>query len=190
MSEPDVRLVDVPGEQGRTTVTLLASLTARLATLPLASGSDVIGSIAAGYAALGRAVARSAEGAQMRRAIETSVAGANGDAIWQRLHLDEWLGSLPPAPVLQQLQNDIALLAADDLGRVLDLPAAPAEPVGVAGAARPEDATFADFLTGMWALSRLVVTGVEHLAASGQQHPDGVPDGATAPGDRSGAILR
>ena len=61
MSDPTFRLLDVPGEQGRTSVSLLGSLAARLATLIATSGSDAVGSITAGYAALGRAAALTAE---------------------------------------------------------------------------------------------------------------------------------
>jgi hypothetical protein len=190
MIAPQVLLVDVPGEQGRTTVTLLGSLAARLATLSATSGSDAIGAIAAGYAALGRAVAEGADGALMRRAIESSVAGANGEAIWRRLRIGEWTGSLPPAPVFQQLQNDIALLAASDIDRALELPLAPPDPAGATDA-EPAAVTFADFLTGMWFFSWVVVTAVEHLTRDETARLDGAVDvGGTAHGDRSGPFLR
>ena len=53
MSAARVRLVDVPDGPGRTTATLLASLAARLGVLHLISGSDAVGSLAAGIARSG-----------------------------------------------------------------------------------------------------------------------------------------
>lgn len=191
MSEPTVRLLDVPGEQGRTTVSLLGSLAARLATLSVTSGSDVVGSITAGYAALGRAAAQTAEGALMRRAIERSHAGGNGEAIWRTLKIGDWAGTLPPAAVQQQLDNDIALLAATDLDRALGLPLAPAEPLGADGVPEGAPVEFADYLLGMWVFGRSVVTAVEQLTAD-QLDVRGVQleAGGTATGERAGPLLR
>lgn len=165
MSDPTFRLLDVPGEQGRTSVSLLGSLAARLATLIATSGSDAVGSITAGYAALGRAAARTAEGARMRDAIERSQAGANGEAIWRALKIDTWVSSLPPAAILGQFHNDVALLAADDLAQALELPLAPAEPHGAADAPLPEPSAFADYLVGMWVFGQLAVDAIEGLVS-------------------------
>ncbi|MDQ4025967.1 MAG: hypothetical protein M3217_10860, partial [Actinomycetota bacterium] len=84
-SAEQVALVDAPESAGRTTATLLGSLTARLAALHLISGADALGSLVAGYAALGREVARTAEGARMKRALESGRAGRNGELLWSRL---------------------------------------------------------------------------------------------------------
>ena len=89
-----VRLVDAPQEAGRSTATLLASLAARLATLHLISGADAVGSLAAGLSRLGREVAATAAGAQLRQALETGRAGPNGEAIWRRA-ADRRLGVAP-----------------------------------------------------------------------------------------------
>jgi hypothetical protein len=194
MTGAKVRLVDVPGESGRTTVSLLSSLAARLAALALASGSDVAGAVTAGYAAVGRAAADTAEGALMRRAIESSRAGSNGEAIWHRLRMGEWAGSLPPVALLQHFQNDVALLAAEDLDRALELPLAPAEPYGAADAPRPEPAEFADYLLGMWVFGRSVARAVEQLVQVEPDQP--VPSGGLfepgrgAPDSSTGPLLR
>jgi hypothetical protein len=191
MTEPRLRLVDRPGEQGRTTVTLLASLAARLATLTATSGSDAVGSMTAGYAALGRVASRTAEGARLRDAIERSRAGANGEAIWRELKMDTWASSLPPAAVLDQLTNDLALLAADDLEDALVLPLAPAEPYGADEAPRPERAEFADYLLGMWLFGRSVASAIEGLLADELARAPIVVS-ATQPvaGDPPGSLLR
>ncbi len=99
----------------------------------------------------------------MRDAIERSRAGANGEAIWRALRMDTWASSLPPAAVLQQFHNDVALLAAEDLDRALALPIAPAEPHGATDAPRPEHAEFADYLVGMWVFGQNVARAIEEL---------------------------
>lgn len=160
-----LRLVDEPDSTGRTTATLLASLAARLASLHSISGADAIGALTAGYAALGRRVAESAEGSRMLEAISRGRAGSNGERLWDALLIREWASSLPPSPVLDQFRNDLALLLTDDLDAALELPPMPAE---IAGADRPapEPATLAHYLLGMWAFAREVVTGIEALAAA------------------------
>lgn len=171
-----VRLVDAADAAGRTTTTLLGSLATRLAALHVISGADAIGSLFAGYAELGREVARTANGARLRSALETGRPGQNGNAIWTRLGLEEWASSLPPSPVLDQLRNDLALLLANDLEETLDLLPLPGE------VSRPEEPTaeraqFVDFLLGLWAFSIEVVRDVEELAA-----PTLAPSGAVARG--------
>lgn len=190
MSDATFRLVDAPGEQGRTTVSLLGSLAARLATLLTTSGSDAVGSMTAGYAALGRAAAHTAEGARMRDAIERSRAGANGDAIWRALKMDTWASSLPPAAVLQQFHNDVALLAAEDLERALELPLAPAEPHGMDDAPLPEASEFADYLLGMWVFGRAVAGAIEGLVAGDLTERVVGGSGEPAAGDGTGSLLR
>ena len=167
MTEPTLQLIDVPGEQGRTTVTLVASLAARLAALAATSGSDAVGSMTAGHAALGRAVAATADGARMLAAIRASRAGANGESLWRALGMDQWAGSLPPTAVLDQFMGDVALLAALDLEQVLELPLAPSEIYGPADAPQPEPVEFAEYLLGMWAFGRAVASAVEMLVGDG-----------------------
>jgi hypothetical protein len=163
-SSDRVRLVDAPEESGRTTATLLASLAARLATLFAVSGSDAIGSLTAGFAALGRDVAKSADGARLRRALEAGRPGANGNALWSALRIDEWASSVPPSPVLDQLRNDVALLLADDLEETLELLPIPGTSAGAQGSGEPETATFLDFAVGFWWFCREVASTVEEVA--------------------------
>jgi hypothetical protein len=145
-----VRLVDAAEQNGRTTATLMASLTARLGSLYLVSGADAIGSIAAGLAALGRQVAGTAEGARLRAAIEAGRAGANGERLWSELRIEDWLSTMPPSPVLDQLRNDLALLLAPDLEQTLELLPILGEVAG-SSAGQAERARFADYLIGLWA---------------------------------------
>jgi hypothetical protein len=190
MTDARLRLVDRPGEQGRTTVSLLGSLAARLATLLATTGSDAVGSMTAGYAALGRVASRTAEGARLRAAIERSRAGANGEAIWRALKMDRWASSLPPAAVLDQFRNDVALLAADDLDDALALPIAPAEPYGADEAPIPEPAEFADYLVGMWLFGRSVVSAIEGLLVDELADAPTVMPATGPAGDHSGPLLR
>ena len=160
-----VRLIDSAEGQGRTTATLLASLAARLTVLHLVSGADVIGSLTAGFAALGREVGKSAEGASLRRAIEAGRAGGNGNALWTKLLIGEWASTKPPSPILDQLRNDFALLLADDLQVTLELMPIPGQMAGAAGTEVTEDVTFVDTVLGLWAFSSEMVRAVELLAA-------------------------
>ncbi|HEX2045023.1 MAG TPA: hypothetical protein VHF23_05280 [Gaiellaceae bacterium] len=187
---PDrVRLVDAPDESGRTTATLLASLAARLATLLAISGSDAIGSLTAGFAALGREVGKTAPGARLRSALETGRPGANGNALWSALRIEEWASSLPPSPVLDQLRNDVALLLADDLEETLELLPIPGAAAGARGSAEPEAATFLDFAVGFWWFCREVASTVEALAEPTLEHESvrPAPASETAP---EGSLLR
>lgn len=159
------KLVDDEHEAGRSTATLLASLAARLGTLHVVTGAMAVGSLTAGLAALGRQVADTAEGARMKAAIETGRVGANGEAIWESLKIGSWASHLPPAPVLDQLRNDMALLLADDVHETLDLMPIPPEMTGVRGAEAVPPATFADFLLGWWAFSAESLRAIELLAA-------------------------
>jgi hypothetical protein len=161
----DLRLVDEPDRSGRSTATLLASLSGRLAALHGITGADAVGSLTAGYAALGRSVARTAEGGRMLAAIRSSRAGANGERLWEALLIGKWASSLPPAPILDHLRNDLALLLADDVDETLDLPSMPPEPVGAGGGPVDETATAEHYLLGMWAFAREVQASVEELAS-------------------------
>ncbi len=189
-STPHVRLVDEPDRSGRTTATLLASLRTRLAILNLASGADVIGSLASGYAALGREVSATAEGSRMRDALAAGRAGANGDALWASLLIDRWSSSLPPSPVLQHLRNDLALLLVDDLDETLELPPLAPEPVGGDGGPVDEPSTSLDFLVGVWAFSRELAAGVEALAEPTLPPAGRVEPGRTPPPTLEPPVLR
>lgn len=187
----DIRLLDAPDES-RTTATLLASLTARLAALQVTTGSVAVGSLVAGFCALGRSAARTTDGARLRRALERARVGSNGAAIWKALHLDTWAHSVPPSPVLDQLRNDTGLLLADDLEETLALLPIPAQPAGIRGSEDPWDeerASFLDCMVGMWAYSREVTAIVEGLAAATLPPPNDVRlrSDAAPPG---GPVLR
>ena len=185
-----IRLVDEADRAGRTTATLLASLTARLATLSLVSGADAVGSLVAGYAALGREVAKTADGERVRSALRSGRPGSNGDLLWAALLIDRWSSSLPPSPVLDHLRNDIALLLADDLQATIDLPPLPAEPVGAGGGPAAEPATAVDFVVGLWAFSKEVVASVDALAAPTLPSPGQVTHATPAPPRLDPPMLR
>jgi hypothetical protein len=182
------RLIDDADEAGRSTVTLIASLAARLGTLHVITGATAVGSLTSGLAALGREVARTASGARMRAAIEAGRAGANGDAIWETLKIGSWASSLPPSPVLDQLRNDLALLLADDVHETLDLLPIPPEMAGAHGAEEPPPAEFADFLLGWWAFSVEAARAIELLAAPTLESPGAVHEGT--PPEPESRLLR
>lgn len=184
-----VQLIDEPEGPGRTTATLLASLTARLATLGVVSGADAIGSLTAGFAALGREASRSAEGACLRRALEVSRAGNNGDALWRALKMNAWLGGLPASPVLDQLRNDVALLLASDLADVLAVLPIPCTS-SPGSFEEKEPYTFLDCVLGLWAFSSELVRSVEALAAvTASEQGEFVPSGETS-SNENGPLLR
>jgi len=188
-----LRLVDDAGVGDRTTVSLLASLVARLTALRTVTGAEAVGSMMAGVAQLGREVARTADGARMRDAIEKTVA-AHGEAIWTALSLDQLADTLP-TPILDHLRNDIALLSADDLEEILDRPLPAASPGGNAAEALERGdgdqvfRMFCDYLVGMWALSFEVHRAVELLVADSLTPTGTVRPGATTTGD-GGLVLR
>ena len=159
------RLIDAPNGPDRTTATLLASLEARLLTLYVISGADAIGSLVAGFAALGREVSRTAKGARLRKAIEAGRPGVNGDTLWTKLRIADWASNMPPSPVLDQLRNDLALLLADDLEATLELRPMPNQMAGVSGSPPIEPVTFVDCVLGLWAFSTELTRVVEALAA-------------------------
>jgi hypothetical protein len=180
MTPPRLHLVDTVEGPGRTTATLIASLAARLGVLHLVSGADAIGSIAAGIAALGRSVSQTVEGARLRSAIEKSRPGTNGDMLWTTLRMRDWISTSPPAPVLDQMRNDLALLLADDLEETLAmLPIPHQSETGKSN--EPAPTSHLDFLIGMWAFSAEVMRSVEALAHSAREaSADVVPGSAGA----------
>ena len=184
-----VRLVDAAGGPGRTTATLVASLAARLGTLHFVSGAAAVGSLVAGFAALGRELRQTAPGARLHHAIETARAGTNGDALWSALKISDWASGLPPSPILDHLRNDLALLLADDLEDTLALLPIPGE---AAGAQAPVDdeqpASFADCVLGLWAFAREITQAVDALVGAAPAPRDVV---APAPDfERAGPLLR
>lgn len=185
-----VRLIDAADEPGRTTATLVASLAARLGVLHLMSGADAVGAMTAGFAALGREVSRTAEGARLREAIEAGRPGMNGSALWKGLHIEKWISSMPPSPVLDQLRNDLALLLVDDLEDTLQLMPIPGQSVGAEGAKEPEAATFADCLLGLWAFSTELIRCVEALAAPTIAPTGAVRTAANPAPEPEGPLLR
>jgi hypothetical protein len=157
-------LADLPTGPGRSTATLLDSLAARLATAHRMSGAELVGSLTAGYAALGRQVARTADGARMRAGIEASAVAAKGELLWRALGIDQLAADVGPTPVLRQFRNDLALALADDLDDVLESMAS-RRPAAGEGQSEPDDAPpgYIDHLLGLYAYAVEVVATVEAL---------------------------
>jgi hypothetical protein len=157
------RLADPPDES-RSTATLIASLGARISMLTMISGAGAIGSLMSGLAALGRVMSRTAEGARLRRALESGRAGHNLDALWKALRIDTWASGVAPTPVIDHLRNDLALLLAPDLDQTLALLPIPGQPRG--GTEEQDDvpANGLDCLMGLWFYSREITRAVEALA--------------------------
>ena len=184
-----VRLVDAPTGPGRTTATLVASLAARLGTLHFVSGGAAVGSIVAGFAALGRELRQTASGARLHRAIESARAGTNGEALWSALKISDWASGVPPSPILDHLRNDLALLLADDLEDTLALLPIPGEAAGdQAPADDGQPPAFADCVLGLWAFAREITCAVDALVGVAPAAGDLV---APAPDfERAGPLLR
>jgi hypothetical protein len=159
------------GRDGRTTATLLGSLAGRLGALFAVSGADAIGAQIAGFAAVGRQVSATAEGARMRAQLERSRGGINGEAIWQRLQIDEWLSAAPPSPVLEDLANDLALLLSTDLHDALHALDRGTLPIPRAEVPEPERVHVLDSLIGLWAVGRQLAAAVEALVAGAEAAP-------------------
>jgi hypothetical protein len=190
MSEGErVRLIDAADEAGRTTATLVASLSARLATLYAVSGAAAVGSMVSGFAAIGREASGTAEGAKLRRALERGRIGANGEALWTALRIRQWASLAPAAPLLDQLRNDMALLLAPNLEETLALLPIPGEPAAGVAAEDEPASEFLDCIVGMWAFSREMVNAVEALASPTRADGDTVLAGPGNPPPR-GSLLR
>jgi len=185
-----VKLVDTAEGPGRTTATLVASLAARLAALHMVPGSDAIGSLTAGFAALGREVSRTAEGARLRRAIHAGRAGPNGEALWAALRISDWASGMPPSPVLQQLRNDVALLLSDDLEETLQFLPIPSQMAGPESAPEAAPVAFLDCVIGLWAFSAELVRSVEALAAPTLAQVEVVEPSEGSQAESQNALLR
>jgi hypothetical protein len=172
-----VRLADAPDET-RSTATLVASLGARISMLTMISGASAIGSLMAGFAALGREVGRTVEGARLRDALASGRAGQNVAALWKALRIDSWATGAAPSPVLDHLRNDLALLLAGDLDETLALLPIPGAP-STATADDDTSADGVDCLLGMWFYSREMTRAIEALAAGTLE-----PAGRVVRGDR------
>jgi hypothetical protein len=185
--DPVVVLGDAPDGAARTTGALLASLVVRTRTLALLSGSQAIGSLVAGVAALGReAAAGSAEAARLRSALERTRPGVNAEALWSALRLGDLPSILPPTPVLEDLRNDLALLVAPDLEQSLAELDERSLGTGIGLVLEPQPVEVLDMIVGLWVLSRFVGDAVELIAAPA---PPG--DGpVAAAGSDDGPLLR
>ncbi len=184
------RLVDAAGEGGRTTATLVASLAARLATLHYVTGASAVGSLVAGFTALGREVSRTAEGARLRKALEAGRPGVNGPLLWDELRITDWISSAPPSPVLDQLRNDMALLLAGDLQETLELLPIPGDMAGSGAEADDEEVHALDCIVGLWAFSRELIRTVEALAAPTLPALGTVVPADPGPVEPDGSLLR
>lgn len=185
---PRMRLADLP-EEARSTATLVASLSARISMLAMISGASAIGSLMAGFAALGREVARTAEGAGLRHALETSRAGQNVTLLWKAMRIDTWATGAAPSPVLDHLRNDLALLLAGDLEETLALMPIP-NPIASAAADDEQRANGLDCLIGMWFYSREMMRAIEAVAAATSEPAGRVVRGAGHGQEPPGPILR
>ena len=189
MTEHRVRLIDAPEESGRSTATLVASLAARLSTLYAVSGAAAVGSMVAGFAALGREASKTVEGARLRQAIVRSRVGSNGEALWSALRIRQWASLTPAAPLLDQLRNDMALLLAPNLEETLALLPIPGEPASGAGTTEEPAAEFIDCMVGMWVHSREMTRAIEALARPTYDESAFEPREGPAPSP-TGSILR
>lgn len=186
---PSVQLVDGEEGAGRTTASLVASLASRLAAVSVMNGASLLGSLNAGYAALGRRAARTAAGARLRRALAEGRVATNGEALWAALGIDRLTASVAPTPVLEQARNDLALLAAGDLEEALALLPIPDEPGDRPTGGDDAPPTFVDHLLGMWAYTTEVARSIEALAAPTLPPPGQIVRGAPSQ-PLDGPILR
>ena len=134
-----VKLADTATGPGRSTATLLGSLHSRITALYSCSGADAIASLTAGFAELGRAVSKTSRGARLRHAMERTRATVNGRNVWKKIRLTEWTCGIYPAPILDQLRNDLALLLADDIDPMLEAMPIPGEVVRLEGMGETPD---------------------------------------------------
>jgi hypothetical protein len=188
VENPEVGLEDDPAGPPRTTMTLLASLVARVRTLGLLNGAQAVGSMVAGVAALGRHVGSTDQGARLRAALEASRLGTNGAALWAALSLDTSSSALPPRPVYEDLRNDVALLAAPDLMDALERLSESDLQEGIGLVAEPEEVMFIDFIVGLWFMASEIVDLIDAMSGTRLERPGSVA-GSDGP-DRGGSVLR
>lgn len=179
-------LEDAPDGAPRTTETLLASLVVRVRTLGLLTGAQAVGSLVAGVAAVGRDVGQGAEGRRMRRVLEQTRSGVNAETLWTALELGHLASLMPPTPVLEDLRNDIALLAADDLAQALGMLGESSLEAGIGLVREPQPFDVLDFLVGLWALGGFVTDAIELLSAADLP----VEDAADTSNSTDGPVLR
>jgi hypothetical protein len=182
---PRLDLVDDPAGTPRTTATLLASLVARVRTLPLLDGAQAVGSMVAGIAAAGRRVATTAEGGRLRAALAANRVGVNGAALWSALGLDATTSALPPRPVHDDLRNDLAVLLASDLVDELERLDETLVAQGIGAVDDPAEVDFLDFVVGLWFLAGEVVDVIEGITSAA-----GEPVAEAAPPPDEGSLLR
>ena len=181
---PHVELDDAG--DGRTAAALLGSLIARLQTLQLVSGAQTLGSLVAGLARLGQEAARTAEGARVREALQSTRIAANGTVLWSTLGMDDAWSRFPPSPVLEDMRNDLALLLAVDLEPVIAEVDMIDPAIHVGPLREPARIECLDLIVGMWAYASEIVAVVDALTATAA-----VPEvRAPPPGDRDGPVLR
>jgi len=189
-----VLLIDAPESGGRTTATLLASLVARLTSMHLVTGATAIGSLVSGFAVLGKQVSRTAPGARLRRALAAGKPGTNAALLWKELRIHEWAALSAPAPVLDHMRNDAALLLAQDLEGTLELLPIPPqrdEPVEGASAEITDAREHAlDCMLGLWAYSKDLVAVIEALAATSSDDSSDILAGSPSTPPPSGQVLR
>jgi hypothetical protein len=154
------------------------------------SGADAVASLTSGFAALGREVSKTSEGARLREALSGSKVVANGEAAWRVLRIGENASTAVPTPVLDQLRNDLALLLAEDLEDVLGLVPIPAEAPTDAIPPPQQTATFLDFVIGYWAFSKEAIASIDALAKLGRPSPNVVSSGRESAPPLKGSILR
>jgi hypothetical protein len=186
-----LQLLDLPTGPGRSTATLLDSLAGRLAFVHRMSGAELLGSLTAGYAALGRQVARTADGARLRAGLEASPVAANGELLWQALGIDRLATEVGATPVLRQLRNDLALALADDLDDALE--DAPPTRHGTTGSEDDTDGgapAYVDHLLGLYAYAVEVVAAVETLVERTRPEPGTVRPGHGPSALADGPMLR
>jgi hypothetical protein len=190
VTPPRIVLTDEPDGVERSASAMMVSLASRLAALFMTSGAETAGAWLAGLADLGRRVGQTAEGARLRRALESGRVATSGEALWRELKIDDWLADTPPGPILENLRNDVALLLADDLFDVLAARGSGYGPLTFAAPAEASPGTFLDVLIGMWAFGRELSWAVETLAAPTLGRANRVDERQTAPGPEYGPLLR
>jgi hypothetical protein len=186
---PRALLVDPEGEADRTTASLISSLATRLVILHYTSGVSVVGSMLAGLTLAGREVAKTSEGARLKRRLESSPAFRNGETLWAALRIGDMAAGLPATPILDHVRNDLSLLLVDDLVEVLAQPPAPPALGSRLSAATAGEANFLDCLLGLWAHARETTRSIEGLASLAPTTPP-VFEGGPVDGSAGTSLLR